>query len=334
MMTTVSTVLGTGVAGDSATQVNDPYGLVIGPDGGLYFCEVGNQKIRRLDLQSSAVTTIAGNGQRGSAGDGGPALAASLNMPHEICFDGDGNLFVVERDSHAVRMVNMQTGVITRVAGTGRPGFSGDGGPATEAELNIPHSIAFDPNGDLLICDIGNHRVRRLDRATGRIDTYAGTGEREPTPDGAPLAGTPMNGPRTIVVGPDGSLYLALREGNALYRIDTAAGRIEHLAGTGEKGHTGDGGPATAATLNGPKGLAYGRGGILYISDTENHAIRAVELSTGIISTVLGTGERGDGPEPDPSLCKLARPHGMFADPSGGLYVADSEAHRIRLLKA
>jgi len=334
MTTTVSTVLGDGVAGDSATQVNDPYGLVIGPDGGLYFCEVGNQKIRRLDLQTRAVTTIAGNGQRGSEGDGGPATDASLNMPHELCFDADGALYVVERDSHAVRMVNMQTGVISRVAGTGRPGFSGDGGPATEADLNIPHSIAFDPQGDLLICDIGNHRVRRLDRATGRIDTYAGTGQRSPTPDGAPLAGTPLNGPRTIVVGPDGSLYLALREGNALYRIDARAGRIEHLAGTGEKGHTGDGGPATAATLNGPKGLAYGPDGVLYISDTENHAIRAVELRTGIITTVLGTGERGDGPESGPLQCKLARPHGMFADSNGGgLYVADSEAHRIRLLR-
>src|SRR5688500_13812023 len=142
MTTTVTTVLGSGVAGDSATHVNDPYGLVIGPDGGLYFCEVGNQKIRRLDLQTRAVTTIAGHGQRGSDGDGGPAVDASMNMPHELCFDADGNLFVVERDSHAVRMVNMQTGIISRVAGTGRPGFSGDGGLATEAELNIPHSIA------------------------------------------------------------------------------------------------------------------------------------------------------------------------------------------------
>lgn len=334
MTTTVTTVLGSGVAGDSATQVNDPYGLMLGPDGGLYFCEVGNQRIRRLDLQTREVTTVAGNGVRGSEGDGGLAVDASLNMPHELCFDQDGNLFVVERDSHAVRMVNMQMGIISRVAGSGQPGFSGDGGPATDAQLQIPHSIAFDANGDLLICDIGNHRIRRLDRATGRIDTYAGTGEREPTPDGAPLAGTPLNGPRTIVVGPDGSLYLALREGNALYRIDARAGRIEHLGGTGEKGFAGDGGPAKSATLAGPKGLAYGPGGILYVADTENHVIRAVDLSTGIISTVLGTGERGDGPEPDPLACQLARPHGLFADLSGGgLYVADSEAHRIRLLR-
>jgi sugar lactone lactonase YvrE len=334
MTATVKTVVGDGTAGCSDSQVNDPFGLAIGPDGALYFCEVGNQRIRRLDLQAKTIATVAGNGERGYAGDGGPATEAAMNMPHELCFDPAGNIYVVERDSHAVRKIDRATGTISTVAGTGEPGFSGDGGPATEAQLRIPHSIAFDGNGDLLICDIGNHRIRRLSLATGQIDTYAGTGEMLPTPDGAPLAGTPLNGPRTIVVGADGSLYLALREGNQIYRLDPAAGRIEHLAGTGEKGFTGDGGPAVDATLAGPKGLAYGADGTLYVADTENHAIRAVNLATGAIATVLGTGERGDGPETSPLACKMARPHGLWADRAAGLYVADSEAHRIRLLNA
>jgi streptogramin lyase len=332
-MTTVKTVVGTGTAGYSTTEVNNPYGLVIGPDGALYFCDLGNQRIRRLDLQTGAITAIAGSGQRGHAGDGGPALEAALNMPHELCFDAAGHLYIVERDNHAVRRVDGATGVISTVAGTGEPGFGGDGGPATEARLRIPHSIAFDAHGDLLICDIGNHRIRRLDLATGTIDTYAGTGEREPTPSGAPLAGTPLNGPRTVVVGPDGSLYLALREGNATYLIDPSAQRIEHLAGTGAQGYSGDGGPARAATLAGPKGLAYGPEGRLYVADTENHAIRAIDLATGLITTVLGTGERGDGPETAPLECRLARPHGLCVDDRGALYVADSEAHRIRLVR-
>jgi len=332
MTASVRTVVGDGAAGCSDSQVDDPFGLAIGPDGALYFCEVGNQRIRRLDLQARTISTVAGSGERGYSGDGGPAAEAAMNMPHELCFDRDGNIYVVERDSHAVRKIDRAAGTISTVAGTGEDGFGGDGGPATQARLRQPHSIAFDASGHLLICDIGNHRVRRLDPETGILDTFAGTGGREPTPDGASIAGTPLNGPRTIVVGPDGALYLALREGNAIYRVDPAAGRIEHLGGTGEQGYTGDGGPAREATLAGPKGLAYGPGGVLYVADTENHAIRAIDLGTGIITTVLGTGERGDGPEPDPLACRLARPHGLWATPDGGLYIADSEAHRIRLL--
>ena len=329
---TVATVIGTGDAGFSDTQVANPYGVVVGPDGALYFCDLDNQRIRRLDPTTGRTTTVAGNGRRDYSGDGGGATDAALNMPHEIQFDRDGHLYIVERDSHAVRRVDAATGIISTVAGTGEAGFSGDGGPAALAQLRQPHSIAFDPQGRLLICDIGNHRIRRVDPATGIIETWAGTGEREPTPDGARLAGTPLNGPRAMALDPDGYLYLALREGNAIYRIDLAAQTIHHVAGTGERGHAGDGGPATQATLGGPKGLAYDDGR-LYIADTENHVIRLVEVETGIISTVLGDGERGDGPDGDPLRCRLARPHGVFVDAEAGLYIGDSEAHRIRLLR-
>jgi DNA-binding beta-propeller fold protein YncE len=330
---TVLTIAGNGVAGYSAEQINNPYGVVIGPDGALYFCDLDNQRIRRLDLKTRKLTTIAGSGQKGYAGDGGPALQASLNMPHELRFDKTGDMFIVERDNHTIRKVNRKTGVISTVAGTGERGFSGDGGLGTKAQLRSPHSIAFDARGALLICDIGNNRVRRLDTKTGIIETYAGTGERKPTPHGAPLTGTPLNGPRSIDVDRKGNLYLALREGNAIYRIDPNSRRIFHVAGTGEQGYSGDGGPALAATFAGPKGLAYARDDSLYVADTENHAIRRIDLKTGIITTVLGTGARGDGPEPDPLGCKLNRPHGVFVDARGVLYVGDSEAHRLRVLR-
>ena len=330
---TVSTVIGTGEAGYSDSQVNNPYGVVIGPDGALYFCDLDNQRIRRLDLTTGRVTTVAGNGQRGYSGDGGPAPEAALNMPHEIQFDANGHLYIVERDNHVVRRVDGATGIISTVAGTGIAGFTGDGRRATEAQLRRPHSIAFGPDGRLLICDIGNHRIRRVDLATDTIETFAGTGEVGPTPDGASLAGTPLNGPRTIVSAGDGNLYLALREGNAIYRIDLNDETIHHIAGTGMQGYTGDGGPATDATLAGPKGLAYGADHTLYVADTENHVIRRIDLDTGIITTALGSGERGDGPEPEPRQCKLARPHGIFVDVNGALYVGDSEAHRIRILR-
>lgn len=329
---TVSTLIGTGMPGFSDNQVANPYGLVIGPDGALYFCDLDNQRIRRLDLATRRVTTVAGNGERGYRGDGGPAIDASLNMPHEIRFDSKGDLYIAERDNHVVRKVDRKTGVISTAAGTGTPGFSGDGGPGTKAQLRQPHSILFDRDGSLLICDIANQRIRRLHIDTGIIETYAGTGEAKPVPDGAPVHGTPLNGPRTLAMAPNGDLYLALREGNAIYRIDARTQTFHRVAGTGEQGHSGDGGPAIRAKLAGPKGLAYGPGDILYIADTENHVIRRIDLKTGIISSVLGTGERGDGPELNPFSCKLSRPHGVYFA-NGVLFISDSEAHRIRMLR-
>jgi sugar lactone lactonase YvrE len=254
-------------------------------------------------------------------------------MPHEIQFDSAGDLYIVERDNHVVRKVQRESGIISTFAGTGVAGFSGDGGQASAAQLKSPHSIVFDRQGRLLICDIGNHRIRRVSPENGIIETYAGTGSQEPTPDEAPLKDTPLNGPRTIVLNPAGSLYLALREGNAIYRIDPDTETLYHLAGTGRKGYTGDGGPAKLATLAGPKGLAYAANQRLYVVDTENHAIRSIDLETEVITTVLGTGEAGDGPEPEPLQCRLSRPHGACAGSDGSLYIGDSEAHRIRRLK-
>ena len=330
---TVGTLLGTGLAGYAEHQVNNPYGLAFGPGGALYFCDLDNQRIRRLDLKTRRVATVAGNGEKGYAGDGGAAIDGALNMPHEIQFDADWHLYIAERDNHVIRRVDARTGVISTFAGTGTAGFSGDGGPASRAQLRQPHSIAIDPSRrHLLICDIGSHRIRRVALATGTIETFAGTGERQPTPDGAPLAGTPLNGPRTITFDPTGKWYLALREGNAIYRVDAVTSRLHHVAGTGVQGYSGDGGDARVATLAGPKGLAWGRR-TLYVADTENHVIRAIDLTNGGIRTVLGTGQRGDGPEPDPHRCALARPHGLIVDARGTLYVTDSESHRIRTVR-
>lgn len=328
----VTSIIGTGTPGFSDRDVNNPYGVVIGPDGHLYFCDLDNQRIRRLDLRTRQTTTIAGNGQNGHAGDGGPATGASLSMPHEIQFDEDGHLYIAERDSHVVRKVDARNGRISTIAGTGTAGFSGDGGAASQAQLRSPHSIAVGAGGRLYICDVGNHRIRAVNLATGRIETVGGTGQRLPTPDGAPLMGTPLNGPRTLVVAPDGDMFLALREGNAIFRIDGRTSTLHHLAGTGQQGYSGDGGPARSATLRGPKGLAHGAGS-LYVADTENHVIRRIDLRTTIITTALGTGQRGDGPEPDPLRCALARPHGIFVDAAGALYVGDSEAHRVRVVR-
>jgi sugar lactone lactonase YvrE len=334
------TIAGTGAAGFSGdggpgvkAQLNNPYGLVIGPDGALYFCEIGNHRVRRLDLKTNVISTAAGNGEKGYSGDGGPALAASLNEPYEVRFDDAGNMYFAEMQNHVVRRVDARTGLISTVAGTGKPGFEGDGGPASKALLRQPHSIAFDRRGGLLICDIGNLRIRRVDLKSGTIETWAGTGEKKPTPDGAPIAGTPLNGPRAITAGRGGELYLVLREGNAVYRLDTEAGRIYHVAGTGETGYSGDGGPAKSARFAGPKGIAWAPDNSLYLADTENHVIRRIELKSGEITTVVGTGQRGDGPDGAARDCHLSRPHGIFVSTAGRVFVADSESHRIRILE-
>jgi len=336
----IKTIAGTGTAGagtDGAESVgaplNNPYGLTIGPDGGLYVCEVDNHRVIRLDLKRGRLSVVAGNGAKGYSGDGGPATAASLEQPYEVLFDKAGNMFFVEMRNHVVRRVDAKTRIITTVAGTGKPGFSGDGGPANKAQLSQPHSIALDPQGRLLICDIANHRIRRVDLRTGLIETYAGTGERKNPADGAPLAGAPLNGPRAIAVDAKGDLIVVLREGNAVYRIDARTQTIHHFAGTGEKGHTGDGGPAKLAKLNGPKGISAAPDGSFYIADTESHTIRRIDPKSGIITTVAGTGERGDGPDGDPLRCKLSRPHGIHVGRDGTVYIGDSESHRIRVLK-
>jgi sugar lactone lactonase YvrE len=333
----INTIAGTGEAGYDpthpdalTTRITDPYGIVVGPDGALYFVEVDTGRTRRLDLTSHRLTTIAGNGEKGYAGDGGPALQASFTMPHEIRFDAGRNLFLVERDAHVVRRIDAKTGIVSTVAGTGTAGFSGDGGPANQAMLRQPHSIAFDARGRLLICDIGNRRVRMVDMATGVISTLAGTGERGDTPDEGAFDEVPLNGPRSLDTDPAGHVYLVLREGNAVFEMDLGARRLRRIAGTGDTGYAGDGGPALRAQFNGPKGIAYAGAAGLYVADTENHAIRRVDRQ-GTVTTVAGTGERGDGPDGDPLRCRLARPHGICHH-DAVLYVSDSENNRVRAL--
>ncbi|MDE3196279.1 MAG: hypothetical protein KGN84_08040 [Acidobacteriota bacterium] len=303
-------------------EIDQPFGLRTGPDGALYFCDVGKHRIDRLDLKSRRVSVVAGTGEKGYSGDGGPALRAEMDEPYEIAFDKTGNLFFCDRTNHVVRRIDRKTHVISTVAGTGKEGFGGDGGPGTQAQLKQPHSIAFSPDGKLLICDILNFRIRSLDVKPGTISTWAGTGRKAPAADGAPIEGTPLDEPRALAIDKAGNFYLALREGNAILRLDTKAGRMYRFAGTGEKGYTGDGGDARAAKLSGPKGVACAPDGSVYIADTENHTIRRVDAK-GVIATVAGDGKRG----------LLARPHGVFVDKAGVVYIADTENHRILTMK-
>ena len=335
----VTTVAGNGSDGYSGdgtaatvAAIAQPFGISTGPDHGLYICEVGSHVIRRVDSTTKVITTVAGNGRQGFSGNGGPATQAQLNEPYEVRFDKDGNMFFVEMQNHVVRRVDAKTGIIELIAGSGRQGFSGDGGVATSAKLSRPHSIALDNSGHLYICDIGNHRIRKVDLSSGIISTFAGTGQKNPTPDGAPIPGTPLNGPRALDFDGDHGLILALREGNAIYRLDLKAGTLHHLAGTGKSGYSGDGGPAKSAALSGPKGVALAANGDIYFADTESHTIRVIRAASGIVETVVGNGKKGDGPDGIPSNCQLDRPHGVFVNAAGRVFIGDSNNHRVRML--
>jgi sugar lactone lactonase YvrE len=346
---TVKTIIGAGARGMASegdapetAHINNPYGLIELPDhSALYWVDNGSNRILRLDHKTKKISVVAGTGTKGFSGDGGPAKSAQLAQPHEIRFDSKGNLYVVERDNYVVRRIDMKTGIITTFAGTPeKKGFSGDGGPATKALFNQPHGIAVDRSDNLYICDVLNNRVRRVDAKTGIITTFAGSGEAGRTPDDGPLATTPIAGPRSLEITRAGKIYVALREGNGVLDLDAKSGHVKRIAGSGESGYSGDGGPATAARfggsapggLTGPKGLCVSEDGrIMYIADTESHVIRRIDLRTGIISTAAGTGQRGDGPDGDPLKCAMNRPHGVSMR-NNVLYIGDSENHRIRTL--
>lgn len=335
----IETVAGTGVRGSAgvggparSAQLDAPFGVVRGPDGAIWFCEYTGHKIRRI-APDGTISDEVGTGKKGYSGDGGPASQAELNLPHEIRFDRSGDLFVVDMGNNAVRKIDMRTRTIKTVAGTGRSGYSGDGGPAVDAEFKQPHSIQFGPSGELFVCDTGNHVVRKIDPGTGRIETFAGTGIAGATPASAPLAATPLRGPRSLDVDAAGFLWLATREGNQLFQIDLKASRITHRAGTGAKGFAGHGGPALEALLNGPKGVAVDGAGNVWIVDTESHSIRRFDSASGTLSLMAGTGVKGDGADGDPLSCALNRPHGVFCDRDGSVWITDSECHKIRVLR-
>ena len=338
----IDTVAGTGESGDNGregvaieTNIDQPFGVEFGPDGALYICEVGQHRVRRLDLAMRRLTTVAGSGRKGYAGDGGPAIAADLNEPYEVRFDSKGNLFFVEMRNNLVRRVDKQTGRISTVAGSGQAGFGGDGGPATEALLRDPHSIAFDRFDRLYIADIGNHRIRRLDPKSGRMETIAGTGETRLPRDGARAKDEPILGPRALFIAAD-DLWIALREGNSIWRLDLHDGTLHHEAGTGEKGYLGDGGPALEATFDGPKGIALTPEGDVAVVDTENQAIRLIDRKSGKIHTVAGSGPKSRGYAGDggPAIdAKLDRPHGICIGPDGSLFIGDTSNHRVRRIE-
>jgi trimeric autotransporter adhesin len=258
----ISTFAGSGVAGYSgdtkdatSAQLNNPQGLVLDSSGNLYIADSLNNVIRMVTVNAgvATITTYAGSGTAGYSGDGGPATAAELMSPQGLTLDTVGNLYVADGANHVIRMVTAGSGAISTVAGTGTAGYSGDGGAATLAALNIPSDVALDTSGIMYIADSANNAIRKVSIITGSIETFAGTGIAGYYGDGGVATYATMNDPRGV-----------------------STGFISTYAGTGTAGTDGDGGFATSAQLNHPAGVAVDGSGSLYIADSSSNRIRAV----------------------------------------------------------
>jgi hypothetical protein len=275
-----------GYTGDNGpalvAELKHPTGVLVYDAYNIIISDGGNSVIR--EVNSGNIITIAGNGTNGYSGDGGPATNAQLSFPSAIARDTLGNLYITDVSNQCIRKVDAATYFISTIAGNGTSGFSGDGGPATAAELSNPFGIAVDPTGNIYIADQFNNRVRMIDTA-GIISTIAGNGTGAYSGDGGPATAAELDRPFAINLDNAGNIYVADYANNAIRKI-SVAGTISTIAGNGTAGFTGDGGPSTAAELHGPTGISLDKNGNLYITDQGNQRIRELTLTCTLTANI------------------------------------------------
>jgi sugar lactone lactonase YvrE len=334
---TITTVAGNGTGGFSgdgglATSATlfSPNGVAFDKTGNYYFTDEQNNRVRKVDISTGIITTVAGNGTSAYSGDGGAATSASLNWPIGVVVDDSGNIYIGDFQNNVVRKVYATTGKICTVAGNGTAGFTGDGGPAISAELNATRFIALDSVGNLYIADANNNRIRKIIKSTGIISTIAGTGIAGFSGDGGLAGAAELNYPYGIVLDKKGNVYVADQANNRIREINISTGIINTVAGNGTAGYTGDGGMATSAELHGPNTMTVGLTGNILISDTYNQVIRKVFVSSGIITTIAGNGIAGYSGDGGPATsAQLHYPAGIVLQ-KGDLYIPDWGNNRIR----
>ena len=294
-----------------------PFGVALDAGGNVLVADTHNNRIRSIDA-AGIIDTLAGNGSESFCGDGDPAITACLGSPFGIAFDAGGDLLIADRDNHRIRRIDAATQIISTVAGNGRPGFCGDGGPATSACLNSPNAIAIDTDGNLFIADTTNRRVRRVDAQTGIITTVVGNGQSGFCGDGGPGVDACVTSPKGLAVDAEGNVFIADSDNNRIRRLDAATSIITTAAGGIALSDCPDGVPATEFCLDQPRGLAFDGNGNLFITDYYHARIRRVDGATGILTTVA----------------LIIQSDALAADGDGNLFIADTNGSRVLRLDA
>lgn len=338
----ITTIAGTGVAGKTgdggpatAATLNVPTGLAFDNDGNLLITDQENYVVRKLNLSTGIITRIAGTyGVGYHQGDGGPALNATFYGPSGIAVDKTGNIYIAEQYSSIIRKIDAATGIITTFAGSaGQFGYSGDGGLAVYALLDRPIDVEVDGAGNVYIADWENNVIRKINGTTRIITTVAGRspGMSGYSGDGGPAVNALLYEPARIHLDGAGNLFIADQLNNVIRKVDAATGIISRFIGVQTGGYFGDGGPAINAGLNKPASITMDGSGNIYITDTHNHAIRFVNVSTGVITTIAGNGSSGYTGDGGPAInATFFRPTQILSDAMGNLYIADARNHVIR----
>lgn len=312
-------VIGNPQATTTPGRLDSPFGVDFDADGNMYIVELSGGRVHKLD-SAGQLKTIAGDGSEGFLGDGGPATDATFNGMHNVAVTPDGDLYIADSWNHCVRKIDTELGLISTFAGTGEAGFSGDGGPATEATFNFLMCVSLNPANDkLYLADLKNLRIRMVDLTSGIVSTVAGNGNKEVPSDRELAIESPLVDPRAVAVDSSGNIYVLERGGHAL-RLVTSDGRIRTVVGTGEPGDAD--GAASKAQLRSPKHLAIDHHDNVIIADEANQRICRYDPREQMLTTILGRGVEIPN-------CDLLMPHGVCVHPDGSIFVVDTGHHRI-----
>ncbi len=335
----ITTIAGNGVAGYSgdggqatSAELYLNYGVSVDKSGNIILCDWNNHRVREISHSTGIISTIGGNGVAGYSGDGGQATVAEIHSPYSLAFDTTGNIYINDEVDDRIRKITVSSGIVTTIAGNGVPGYFGDGGAATAAEISNPHQgIIFDASQNLYIGDYNNNCIRKIS-TTGIISTIAGiAGIAGYSGDGGQATLAELYGPNGMAFDASGNLYLAEDGNNVIRKIDMTSGIITTIAGNGVPGYSGDGGQASVAELNGCGAVTFDSHGNLFISDDNNNVVRQMSISTGIISKSTGNGVAGfSGDGGSATSAELNRPLAMAFTASGGMLIDDDFNYRIR----